>query len=673
MFDEILANVVAQSEWVLLVLITIIIAGPLISERLRLPGMLGLVVGGILLGPYVLGFLPEGSLTALGGLGIIYLMFMAGAELDLNLFKKYQAAAITFSLLTFAGPFILALGVSRYFLGFSWMAAVLMGAVWASHTLVAYSIIQEEGLTNNKSIAVVVGSTAITDTLALLILALVSGLTDTGGDAGSSNGLFIVIIIVLKVALLLAYSMFFLPWFARRFFAGPGQERLLRFVFILGGFVSAAFLAEFLGIEGIVGAFFAGIGLNRLIPNDGRLMERIEFFGTALFIPAFLVSVGMLINPAVLFSLDTIRMALLFGAALVMGKLLAAVIAGKRFKFSWAEIGAMFSLTLGQAAATLASTLVGLKIGLFGEDVVNSVLLVVLISLIATSLGTRFFSKKIETEDLEVKPIGKSIMVPVRPSPMLKRTMTLAAEIAQADAGTVTPVVVVPEHDVASKRQEAEEWLKKSEQYGAAATADVEGVLRIDTSIPVGVYRELQERYSSLILVEWYQDPGLGGLLFGNEIDRIGARSTVPVAAVRFTKDEIKRLVLVTGTDNGSTGYRTDLQIAVDIASRLFQSTRLPLYAFSPNEDDLSTMGLPDDVDLVSVESGIDAVVPLLQAGDLVLIPGAVVRSLLGYYTSVLSSVADQVSVVIAAGPHRLRLTSSGMGHETNSIMSFQT
>jgi Kef-type K+ transport system membrane component KefB len=393
------------------------------------------VVGGILAGPFVLGVLPEASLDALGGIGILYLMFMAGVELDLNLFKRYRSAAITFSLLTFTAPFLFSLWVSHQFMGLSLIASILMGAVWASHTLVAYPIVRETGLASNKAVATAVGSTAITDTLALLALAMVSG--TAGDDAGAGNSSEFLILLKLGVGLgfLLAYSLLFIPWLARRFFAGPGQERILRFVFVLGALTSAGLFAEMMGIEGIVGAFFAGLGLNRLIPNGGRLMEQTEFFGSALFVPAFLVSVGMLIDPAVLLSLSTIKMALMFAAALAAGKLLAAIIAGWRFKFSGAEIGVMFSLTLGQAAATLASTMVGLKLGLFTEDVVNAVLLVVLVSLVATSLGTRFFAHRVSPEALVVQPIGNSIMVPIRFGPTLQRTMALAAEIAQADAG----------------------------------------------------------------------------------------------------------------------------------------------------------------------------------------------------------------------------------------------
>ncbi len=659
------AEAVTRAEWILAVLTFIIIVGPLVAERFRLPGMLGLVLGGMLLGPFVLSFLPEGSLDALGGLGILYLMFLAGAELDLNLFARHRSAAITFSALTFLFPFLLAVAVSRHMVMLSWPAAALMGAVWASHTLVAYPVVRQTGLAGNKAVAIAVGATAITDTLALLILALVSGLSQDGGGSGA----LILLRLGAALAILLAYTMLFLPWLARRFFAGPGQERLMRFVFILGAMASAGLLAEMGDIEGIVGAFFAGMGLNRLIPNNGRLMEQTEFFGSALFVPAFLVSVGMLLNPAVLFHATTLKLALAFAAALTIGKLAAAVVAGWRFRFSWAEIGVVFSLTIAQAAATLASTMVGLKLGLFGEDVVNAVLLVVLASLIATSIGAMFFGGKVKPEALVVRPLGSLVIVPVWPSQNMKRLMQLAAQIAQADAGAVTPVAVVPEHNLAA-RDEIERWLKEAERHGSAATADVEGALRIDTSIPVGVIRELQERDGSFVLAAWQESPNLQRLFVGREIDRIGARSTAPMAAVRFADAPIERLVLLVGKDDGSTGYQVDLQVAAEVAKRLYRSAKLPLVVFVTDQSNLETLDLPKDAEVITIGPGVEEAIAHFQPHDLVIAPAAIIQRAIGLRTPQLVALAKDVSVLIAAGPYRLDFSKVKLGQESESIIS---
>ncbi|NOX63433.1 MAG: cation:proton antiporter [Chloroflexi bacterium] len=666
MLHDLLAEAVTQAEWILAVLAFVIIVGPMVAERFRLPGMLGLVLGGMVLGPFVVGFLPEGALDAMGGLGILYLMFLAGAELDLNLFARYRAAAITFSLLTFLFPFILAVWASRSVLSFGWPAAILMGAVWASHTLVAYPVVRETGLAANKAVAVAVGATAITDTLALLILALVSGLSAGEGDA---SGVGILMRLGVSLAVVLAYTMLFLPWLARRFFSGPGQERLQRFVFILGAMASAGLLAELGDIEGIVGAFFAGMGLNRLIPNNGRLMEQTEFFGSALFVPAFLVSVGMLLNPAVLFSFSTIKLALIFAAALVAGKFLAAVAAGWRFKFSWPEIGVIFSLTIAQAAATLASTMVGLRLGLFGDEVVNAVLLVVLFTLVLTSMGALFFGRKVEPDALGIRPLGQSVIVPVWPGEALKRVMALAAQIARADAGTVTPVAVVPEHHLAL-RSEVERWLQQAEQFGAAATADVEGALRIDTSMPLGVIRELQERDGSFILSEWQESAGLQRFFIGREIDLIGARSPAPMAAVRFATEPIERLVLVVGRDDKSTGYQVDLQIAVGVALRLYRRGKLPLLALVPDSQALKAFELPEEVQVITIAPGIAGSIHYFRRGDLVIVPAAIVQRFIGSRTKELLAATQNVSVLIAAGPHRFDFSKLKMGQESESIIS---
>ena len=671
MFEELFHEAVNRAEWQLIILAIIIIAGPLIAERFKLPGMIGLVLGGLILGPYVLNWLREGSLDALGGIGLLFLMFMAGVELDLNLFQRYRSVAITFGLITFTLPFLFNIGASIA-LGLSLMGAILMGSVWASHTLVAYGDVRQAGLASNKAVAVTVGATVITDTLSLIVLAVVSAIAGGGESGGEVNPAFIVVKLVLGLIVLVGYCLYLLPRFGRWFFSGLGQDRLLRFVFVIGALSSAGFLSALVGIEGLVGAFFAGLGLNRLIPNNGQLMERVEFFSASLFVPAFLISVGMLINPRVLFLPKTMLIALVFFLALGAGKYLAAWLAGRRNKFSSGEIGLMFSLTIAQAAATLASTMVGLRLGLFGEQIVNAVLLVVLVSLILTSVGVNVFSKRIQPETLTLKPIGRSVIVPVEANGILKQLVSTAGSLALADAGIVTPVAVVPEHLVKQVRPEAEELLEQAEQYAAAAATDAEGVLRIDDSLPQGIIRELNQREGSLILVGW-EHLGAKDMLFGNSIDRIGSRSPVPVAAATFSDHPTERLVLVPGVNLKNTGYLVDLSVALDIAVRLKNIQNLPLVTFSPEPELPGDLKLPDGAEYIHVEPGLEAIATQLRLGDLVIVPGAILRRAIGSDAQRLANAINGIGLIVAAGPYRLNLTSAEFSPDAKAMLPIST
>jgi ribosomal protein L18E len=347
---------------------------------------------------------------------------------------------------------------------------------------------------------------------------------------------------------------------------------------------------------------------------------------------------------------------------------LAAWLAGRRFKFSAGEIGLMFSLTIAQAAATLASTMVGLKLGLFGEQIVNAVLLVVLVSLILTSLGVKTFSKRIQPETLTIKPIGRSVIVPVEESANLQQLISIAGNLALADAGIVTPVVVISEHMAEQIRPEAEALLEKAEGYAAAAATDSEGVLRIDDSLQQGIIREMNEREGSLILIGWERMTSVD-VLFGNIIDRIGTRSPVPVAAATFSDHATERLVLVPGNNLNNTGYMVDLNVTVDIAVRLENMLNLPLVTISPETELPGDLTLPEDSEFLQVEPGLDAIAAQLRPGDLVIVPGVILRRVIGSDVQRLADTIAGISLIVAAGPYRLNLTSVEFSPEAQSVL----
>src|SRR5215217_3069974 len=288
--------------WELLIAASVVLIGPLLMERFRVPGLIGLIVGGMLIGPHVLGVVPPtgGIVRDLGAVGLVYLMFMAGLELDLAVFAQHRNRAIVFALLTFAFPFVFGLVVG---IGVSMdiAAAVLLGSLLASHTLITYPQIKRMGLAAKPSVAIAVGATVLTDTLALIVLAVVSGQATSDASGGE-----LVVQVGLGLVVLWAFCFVVLPPLTRRWFATFGRQQTLRYTYALSVLLAGATVAEVVHIEPIVGAFFTGLALNRLVPNEGEFMERIEFFGSALLIPIFLVSVGTVVDPRVVIDAGTL-------------------------------------------------------------------------------------------------------------------------------------------------------------------------------------------------------------------------------------------------------------------------------------------------------------------------------------------------------------------------------
>jgi Kef-type K+ transport system membrane component KefB len=433
------------TAWELLLVVVVIIAAPLLVERLRIPGLIGLLAGGCILGPNVLGAVSDsaGILKELGEVGLLYLMFLAGVELDLGVFARYRRNAIVCALATFTIPLLLGMG-GGLLIDYEFTAALLLGSLFASYTLVVYPTVRTMGLSGNTAVAVTVGATVITDTLALVVLAGVSG--STKGDA---SGLELGLQIILGLGALGVFSFVLLPRLATWFFTGPGRSRTLRYLFVLASLLAAGVLSEVVGIEAIVGAFFAGLGLNRLVPNEGEFMERIEFFGSTLLVPMFLVSVGTVIDPEVLVDPGTLGLAAVFVVACVGGKAIAAALARPLFGYSWDEVGVVFGLSVAQAAATLAATFVGLEIGLFTTATVNAVMLLIVVSLVLAAVSAERFGARMPKPPTDTTRIGRSILLQLQEPADVPALVALAGRLATKDAGLVRPVLVVADGEPA--------------------------------------------------------------------------------------------------------------------------------------------------------------------------------------------------------------------------------
>jgi Kef-type K+ transport system membrane component KefB len=345
----------------------ILLFAPLILNKLKIPHLIGLIVAGAIIGPN--GFnlmLRDSSIILFGNVGLLYIMFLAGLEIDIADFKKNSKKSLVFGMFTFLIPMTLGTLGGIYILNFSVITSVLLASMFASHTLITYPIVSKLGVSKNRAVNITVGGTMITDTLALLVLAAISGMS--AGNAGTEFWIKLSVSVLIFGALIMFLFPIIGRWFFKRF-----DDNISQYIFVLGMVYMGAFLAEAAGIEAIIGAFLAGLALNRLIPHTSALMNRIDFVGNALFIPFFLLGVGMLIDYRIfLKDLDTIKVAVTMVVIATTAKFIAAWLTQKTFRFTKDERRLIFGLSNSQAAATLAAVLVGYNIILNKADIIEA-------------------------------------------------------------------------------------------------------------------------------------------------------------------------------------------------------------------------------------------------------------------------------------------------------------
>jgi Kef-type K+ transport system membrane component KefB len=643
----------------------IIIFGPLIAERLRLPGLLGLLMLGAVVGPNMIDLLPSfRGFQAIGDIGVLYLIFLSGLQLDIDGFVKNWRISAVFGGLTSVIPMALGVGAALL-VGIDMTPAILIGSFWASFTLIAYPILTRYGLTKNRAVIAIVGASSITDTVSLVILALV-----IGAETGDVGGVRLVLELSLGFAVLAGFCFVVAPLVTRWFFSGIGQERTLRFVLVLVAMTSSAVVADLVGVEPLIGAFFVGVGLNRLVPNASPLMSMTEFYGNAFFIPAFLVSVGLLFDPAVMFTLATMKLAIGFVIALLVGKVAAALLTGRIFQLDAAEVGLLGSVSVAQAAATLAATIVGLDAGLYGDDVVNAVMVVVSISLIVTSVGTERFAARVVPPVESARPLGEAILLPIQRDPSeLGPILRLADRLAEARAGVVHPLVVVPSSDP-ERVDEARAAIAATDKMLRAMGRDPESSIRLDRSIASGVRRAAIEARSSMMLLDWSEPGGLRSWLLGGGDREIVDAASLPSVVAALQPGEYGRVLLVARRTDLLPARLPSLRRAAELACEVSEREHpLIVGPVAPDRITGAQIVLPAQAEHVDQGSGSLAhwAAENSRPGDIVIVPftGGVdtwLEALFGDGRSVLAVTENPGS--------ESRLTGSTMGFPVGGVIT---
>ncbi|MBD2339401.1 cation:proton antiporter [Calothrix sp. FACHB-156] len=557
------------------ILLAVIFTVPPIFERLKLPGLVGLLIAGVVLGQNGLKLLDSESDTVklLSDIGKIYLMFVAGLEIDLEQFRKTKNRSIGFGTLTFLVPLIAGIATGRLF-NFSWNASVLIGSLLASHTLLAYPIVSRLGVVTNEAVTVTIGATIFTDTGALLVLAICVGIH--GGE-------FSAISLATLLGGLAIYSvvvLFGFDWAGKQFFRRTGDEQSNQFLFILLALFLASVGAQVIGVEKIVGAFLAGLAVNDVLGRS-PVKEKVEFIGSVLFIPCFFVDMGLLIDiPAFIKTLSSVWLTLVIVVALVSSKFIAAFLAKFLYRYNTAEMLTMWSLSLPQVAATLAATLVAYQSvnpageRLISEGVLNSVIVLMLVTAILGPIITARFATALQVSEsdfatdklttwwddsqetlTEDKTEPFTIVVPIYNPQTQRFLIEMAALISHHESGRIVPLAITKAHiqmddpQLVTALEQSKQRLSLAREISQEFDVEVSPAIRIDDDISLGISRTSREQNASLVVMGWSRTTGLRARLFGSVIDSVFWSSHCPVAVTRLLSSPttIQRILVPVG------------------------------------------------------------------------------------------------------------------------------
>jgi Kef-type K+ transport system membrane component KefB len=541
-----------------LVILIIILSAPILLNKLKIPHILGLIIAGAIIGPNGFNLLLRDSGIILSGTaGLLYIMFLAGLEINLTEFKKNSAKSLVFGLYTFIIPMTLGILTGVYILNFSILTSVLLASMFASHTLIAYPILSKLGVTKNRAVNIAVGGTMITDTLALIVLAVIVGMSN-----GEVNTAFWTKLSISILAFGLTV-MFIFPiigrWFLKRF-----EDNVSQYIFVLVMVFLGAFLAEVAGIEAIIGAFLAGLSLNRLIPSTSPLMNRIEFVGNAVFIPFFLIGVGMLVDYKAFFKdFETVLVAAAMTIIATSAKFIAAWLTQKTFRFSIDERRLIFGLSNAQAAATLAAVLVGYnvilgetvegeKIRLLNDSVLNGTIIMILITCTIASFTAQKGGKNISLqessdEDSEKYENPERLLIPVNSLDTIDELISLSSIIKSKDNRKGLYALNIINNDSSETDSRAKKMLERAVFSASAIDIQLNKLLRYDINIPNGIIGVIKEHNITDLILGLKADKSISESFLGKLTDVVLQKCNVTTFVYKSVQpiSTIKRHIVI--------------------------------------------------------------------------------------------------------------------------------
>ena len=545
---------ITDPTWIFLLVLLIILFAPMVLGRLRIPHIIGMILAGVVIGEHGFNILArDSSFELFGKVGLYYIMFLDGLEMNMGDFKKNRGKAVVLGLLAFVIPMALGFITNMTVLKYGFITSVLLASMYASHTLVAYPIVIRYGVSRHRSVSIAVGGTAVTDTLTLLVLAVIGGLFK-----GESSEMFWLWLVV-KVIFLGFLIIFFFPrigrWFFRKY-----DDNVMQFIFVLAMVFLGAGLMEFVGMEGILGAFLAGLVLNRLIPHVSPLMNHLEFVGNALFIPYFLIGVGMLIDIKILFGHgDALKVAVVMTTVALASKWIASWLTQKIYKMKAIERELMFGLSNAQAAATLAAVLVGYNIilpsgeRLLNEDVLNGTIVLILFTCIISSFATERAARKLAMNEAQLdaedkKNIPEKILIPVANPETIEELINLSLVIRDSKQRNNLMALNVINDNSSSEQLESrgKRNLERAAMIAASADVSLTQISRYDLNIASGIIHTAKEYEVTDVIIGLHRKVNIVDSFFGNLADSLlkGLHREVMIAKFLMPVNTLRRIII---------------------------------------------------------------------------------------------------------------------------------
>ena len=554
LFDFSLQLPITDPTWIFFLVLAIILFAPILLDRLHIPHIIGMILAGVLIGGHGFNILErDSSFELFGKVGLYYIMFLAGLEMDMADFKKNKKKAFIFGLISFTIPTVLGIFSNMTILNYGIVTSILLASMFASHTLVSYPIISRYGLSRQKSVNITVGGTAITVILALFVLVIIAGMFKTEVDQ------VFWFLLIAKIALVCFVIIFFFPRIGRWFFR-QYQDNVMQFVFVLAMLFLGAGIMELAGLEGILGAFLVGLVFNRLIPHVSPLMNHVEFVGNALFIPYFLIGVGMIIDVKSFFMEGkAFEVAIVMTLVPLVSKWIAAFITQKLYRMNSNERRIIFGLSSAKVAASLAAVLIGHDIilnngeRLLNDDVLNGTILMILITTIVSSFVTERASRKIAINNEAQEKVGETkgeenILIPISNPDNIVNLVNLALIIKNPKRkdGLVSLNVVNDDHGSTVKQAQGEKYLEKSAMISAAADVEMHTVSRYDLNIAAGIIHTIKEYNVSDVVIGLHRKINLVDSFWGGTAESLlkGTHRQIMIAKCLMPVNTLRRIIV---------------------------------------------------------------------------------------------------------------------------------
>ena len=542
---------VTQPVTIFFIVLAIILVTPLVFNKLKIPHIIGMILAGVVIGPYGFNILDRDSSFAIfGQVGLLYLMFLAGLEIDMYHLKLNLRRGLMFGLLTLFVPLVLGVLTSVYIFRLDWLTSMLLGAMYASHTLISYPVAARFGITRSPAVLIAVVGTIIAVIGALLVIAVTVDIQRMGYFSPGS---------LLRLGfMMLLYCVFILLVYPRltRFFFKTYGDKVTQYVYIMALVFMAAWLARLIGLEPVLGAFFAGLVLNRYVPAASPLMSSIEFVGNALFIPYFLISVGMMINVRTVFDTDTLLITLVMLAVALVSKWIPAFITGKTTSLGRAGTQVIFGLTTAHTAVALAIVTLGHSLGLFDQLILNATVLVILVTCslapIITSAGAPRLKIAMLEEDEERDQrtlrrgrINNSLITVATPEsavPLVETAILMRSEVGRHEFYALH----VRNDNSRAARELATESLRAAKETASAVDIPIELLDRYDLNTVTGVINAIEERDITEIFLGLHRRQTVIDSFFGAKVDALlrATNRMIIISRMMIPASTVSRIVV---------------------------------------------------------------------------------------------------------------------------------